>query len=158
MEYVLLPIEHKLVERIFSGEKKCEFRKPNIKKFKDKKITKIYIYQKSKTKGLSGQIVGSFEIESIHNDTPEKIWKKCKHCGGVSEKEFYKYYDKYKGLPGKNAYAIKIRNIQRCKGPIDPKSIDINFNIPQSFCYISRDHKEDSVRKLFRYISRCKTC
>ena len=65
---VLLSINPEYVEKIFSGEKKYEFRR-NI--FKRKNIKSIIIYSTSPVK----KVVGEFYIEEIIEDLPEKLWE-----------------------------------------------------------------------------------
>ena len=61
---VLLSIKPEYVEKIFSKEKKYEFRKSI---FKNPNIKSIIIYSSSPVK----KVVGEFEIENIIQDTPK---------------------------------------------------------------------------------------
>ena len=79
---VLLSIKPKYCERIKEGNKKYEFRKVIFKK----EISKVYIYSSSPVK----KIIGSFEIGSILDGTPQWLWEKCNGSSGLSESEFFK--------------------------------------------------------------------
>jgi len=121
---VLLSIKPKYVEKIFSGEKKYEFRR---KIFRRRDINRIYIYSNSNVK----KIVGSFEVKRIISDKPENIWGICHRYGGISKNEFFKYF-----LGAKKGFAIEIKNVHKFYEPIDPYSAIENFTPPQSFYYI----------------------
>lgn len=121
---VILSIKPEFVEKIFSGEKKYEYRKVLFKQ----KVDTVYIYA---SRPIS-KIVGEFKIEEIICDTPENIWKQTKCKSGVSKKFFDKYYK------GKDkAVALKIREYKEYKEGINSESIVPNFKVPQSFIYVS---------------------
>jgi len=121
---VLLSIKPEYVEKIFSGEKKFEYRKSI---FLDKSVKNIVVYSTMPV----GRIVGEFTVEKILLDSPESIWDKTKDDSGVQEQFFYKYFN-----GRRNAYAIKIANPRLYKKPINPKEKDRSFMPPQSFRYI----------------------
>ncbi len=124
---VLLSIKPKYVEEIKKGRKKYEFRKSFCNKKNFDKIEKIYIYSSSPVK----KIVAKFLLNIIIEDHPTVLWEKYKDVSGIGEAEFFKYFNqKEKGL------AIEISNLKFFKNPIDPKSIFLNFNAPQSFRYV----------------------
>lgn len=121
---VILSIKPEFVEKIFSGEKKYEYRKVLFKQ----KVDTVYIYASRPI----CKIVGEFKIAEILCDTPEDIWKQTKCKSGVSKKFFDKYYK------GKDkAVALKIRECKEYKEGINPESIVPNFKVPQSFIYVS---------------------
>ncbi len=126
---VLLSINPPYAEAILKGEKKYEFRRTI---FKRRGIEKIYLYVNSKVK----KIVGSFEIDGVIKGTPEEIWEKCHDSGGISKEDFFKYFE-----GSEDAYAIKIKNVERFPEPIDPYTNNIfkNFTAPQSFYYLRHD-------------------
>ncbi len=124
---VLLSIEPKYAEAVFSGIKKYEFRRTI---FKRKDIDRVYLYSNSTVK----KIVGSFEVGIILDGTPQEIWKKCHKYGGISEEDFFKYF-----AGARKAFAIEIKNAQRFSEPIDPYSTFVKFTPPQSFYYLTYD-------------------
>ncbi|MBQ9202253.1 MAG: ASCH domain-containing protein [Bacteroidales bacterium] len=115
------------MEKIFSGEKKFEYRKriPTD-------IRTIIVYATVPIK----QIVAFIEVENVLQDTPMNIWKQTKEWSGLTYK-FYKSYYKGKSV----AYAIKFKNVYRLE---NPKSISIFKDVksaPQSYVYIRESNK-----------------
>lgn len=120
---VILSIKPEFVEKIFSGEKKYEYRKILFKQ----KVDTVYIYA---SRPIS-KIVGDFKIEEIICDKPENIWQSTKRQSGITKKFFDKYYK------GKNkAVALKIKDCEEYEVAINPESLVPNFKVPQSFIYI----------------------
>ncbi len=121
---VLLSVKPKYAEKIVEGKKKYEFRKAIFKK---QDIEKVYIYSSSPV----SKIVAAFEIEKILKDSPKKIWALCQKYAGISEKDFFNYFEN-----SKMAFAIEIGFVDSYKKHIDPFEIIENFKPPQSFYYL----------------------
>ncbi|MBD2105530.1 hypothetical protein [Nodosilinea sp. FACHB-13] len=120
---VLLSIKPEFAERIFSGEKKYEFRKTL---FKSSSVKKIVVYASSPVK----KIIGEFEIDCILSLKVDELWlKTCQHSG--ISKDFYDYYFDGKCI----GHAIKIKNTVRYFKPKDLISYNLHF-APQSFIYL----------------------
>ena len=119
---ILLSIKPQYTKKIFSGEKKFEFRKQKPK-FPP---TIIYIYESYPTK----LIVGKFIVKRILSDTPQNIWEKCKDHGGINKDEFFKYCDKKELI-----FAYEIGKIIKFSNPVDPMTYDSGFKAPQDFIY-----------------------
>lgn len=121
---VLLSIKPEYVEKIFSKEKKYEFRKSI---FKNPSIKSIIVYSSSPVK----KVIGEFEIEEIIEDTPKNLWNLAPKNTGISEEKFYKYFEnKEKG------YAIKIGKLIKYQSAKNLKDFSIK-TAPQSFVYVS---------------------
>ncbi len=121
---VLLSIKPEYAEKIFSGEKKYEFRKTI---FKNQLIQTVVVYATMPV----GKIVGEFEIKQIHRDEPKKIWKKTKKYSGIDKSFFNEYYQ------GKNyAIAIEVDKPRLYDKPVNPKEQNESFVAPQSFKYL----------------------
>ncbi len=120
---VLLSIKPKFAERIFNGSKKYEFRKVI---FKNPKIKTIVVYASSPVQ----RVIGEFDIETILQDTPKRLWRETREQAGVSEEFFFDYFSKRN-----NGFAIKVKRTRRYK---KPRCLRTSYNItpPQSFCYI----------------------
>lgn len=72
-----------------------------------------------------------FEVKQIISDTPENLWARFRKSAGISESEFFAYYD------GRSTgYAISIKNLTVLKRPIDPYKHFKKFTPPQSFMYV----------------------
>lgn len=63
-----MSIKPEFVKKIFSGEKKFEYRKTI---FKNPNVDTVVVY----TTKPCGKVVGEFAINKILCDNPEKIWK-----------------------------------------------------------------------------------
>lgn len=120
---VLLSIKPEYVEKIFSGEKKYEFRKSI---FKDKNVKSVIIYSTSPIK----KIVGEFEIEKIIEENPEKLWSLSPENTGISKEKFFKYFENRE-----KGYAIKIGKLTKYNQPKTLQDFSIKI-APQSFVYI----------------------
>lgn len=120
----LLSIKPYFAEKIFSGEKKVEFRKAVFKQ----SITTVLLYATMPV----GKVVGQFEIETILCDKPAKLWIVTKDVAGISSDIFNKYFY------GRDiAYGIKIKHVIQYPIPFDPYLRFPNFSPPQSFRYIA---------------------
>ncbi len=121
---ILLSIKPEFSKKIFSGEKKFEFRRQ-----KPKKDTKfVIVYESSPSKC----IVGYFFVEMIHSGSPEEIWKECKNYGGIEEDKFFLYCRGKKVI-----HALEIGETFKLDKPVDPYGIDSYFTPPQNFYYIN---------------------
>jgi len=120
---VIISIKPRYVEKILNKEKIYEFRKIV---FKENNIRNIYIYASSPIK----KIVAICEFEKIIEGTPEEVWEVCKDYAGISEQEFFSYFNNRE-----KAYSIKLKNIQKLESGFDPYKLIKNFRPPQSFMY-----------------------
>lgn len=120
---ILLSIKPEYAYKIFSGEKKFEYRKIIFKK----NIKSVLVYA---TKPV-GKIIGEFEIEDIIKGNPEQIWELTKEYSGIEKEKFNNYF-----LNKKNSFAIKIKNPKIYKKVKTLRDYNIN-SAPQSFCYIN---------------------
>lgn len=120
----LLSIKPEYVEKIFSGEKKFEYRKCV---FSNKKVKTILIYATMPV----GKVVGEFEMDGILSASPLEIWNKTKDFSGISEVFFNQYFkDK------NTAHAIQISKIKIYKNAKRLNEVVLNNVAPQSFCYV----------------------
>lgn len=122
---VLMSIKPEFVEKIFSGEKKFEYRKAI---FMNPEVDTIVIYS---TKPC-GKVVGEFSINKILCNSPETIWKDTREFSGIS-KEFFDEYFKNK----EKAYAIEIAEVVQYEYPVSLQEFDKKIKAaPQSFQYL----------------------
>lgn len=122
---VLLSIKPEYAERIFTGEKKYEYRRSL---FKRENISTVVVYV---TKPV-GKVIGEFEIDSVLKDSPYSIWEKTKLYAGIDEDAYIEYFSERE-----IGFAIGIKRIKLYKKPLD--LVELNPNIkypPQSFMYI----------------------
>lgn len=120
----LLSIKPEFVEKIFSGEKRFEFRKSVFRQ----NISYVIVYASSPI----CRIVGEFEVEDVLQAPPRQLWQKTKDAAGVSKSFFFNYFS-----GKKYAVAIKIGKLKRYEKPIDPyREFGDRFTPPQSFRYV----------------------
>lgn len=122
----ILSIKPQFVKEIASGKKKYEFRKKGFKK----PVQKVYVYATTPV----CKIIGEFELGSVLEGNPNKIWALTNQMSGITEDYFKEYYYN-KDI----AYALEIKSFKPYKEPINPYSALRNFTPPQSFCYVSKD-------------------
>ena len=119
----ILSIKTKYVEKILKGEKKYEFRKNSFRK----DVEEVFVYA---TKPV-GKIVCKFYVGDIIVDRPEELWKYFKEFSGLTEDEFFTYFQgRDKGV------AIEIKDVERFGEPKNPEDLFSKFIPPQSWKYI----------------------
>jgi predicted transcriptional regulator len=126
----LLSIKPEYADKIFTGEKRFEYRKAIFKR----RVSKIVVYS---TKPV-GMIIGEFLVEDILEDDPKELWLRTKESSGVCEEFYYEYF---KGRS--KGYAIKVGKISLYDKPYDPNIICDPFTAPQSFRYLDQPIIED---------------
>ncbi len=119
----LLSIKPEYVKKIFSGEKRFEFRKCSFAQ----KISKVIVYATSPV----CRIVGEFDVDCILKDTPAALWTQTKDSAGISEDFFFQYFE-----GRKCAVAIQIKSTRLYEKEINPYIEWDRFFPPQSFRYI----------------------
>lgn len=120
---VLLSIKPEFAEKIFSGEKKFEFRRSI---FKDKSIKTVLVYASAPVQ----KVIGQFEIEQIVCQDLETLWTTTRDAAGITYEYFASYFQgKHKG------FAIQIKSHRRFK-PAQCIKKDFNLIPPQSFVYV----------------------
>lgn len=120
---VLLSIKPEFAEKIFSGEKKYEFRKTV---FKNQGIRRIVVYASAPI----SRVIGEFEIGEILTDEIPSLWKTTKAFSGITKKYFLKYFS---GL--ERGHAIEVKKVTRYSRPIVLKT-RYGIKPPQSFAYV----------------------
>lgn len=122
MKKVLFSIKPEFVEKIFSGEKRFEYRKSRCKR----EVDRIVIYCTSPC----GKVVGEIEINRVLVGSPRKIWENTKKYSGISESFFNKYF-MHKNI----AVAYELGRVTRYK---EPKTLsEYSLKVPpQSYVYI----------------------
>ena len=124
MQTILLPIQKKYCEKIFSGQKFYEFRKS----VPSKNIEKIIVYE---SRGC-GMAIGELLIKGIISGSIEEIWQLTKNKAGIEYSEFIKYF--------KSCEVAFVYSILSYVKYNKPKSID-QYNLsraPQNFVWIER--------------------
>ena len=131
---VLLSIKPRFADAIFSGRKKYEYRRSFTRKAG---VQTVFVYSSREV----GKLTGFFNVAEVIREKPESLWSMSSKHAGISEKEFYDYFN---GCS--LGYAIKIRDCKRFKEPLDPYEIIPGFTPPQSFRYL----EESACRMMTR--------
>ncbi|BFT76143.1 ASCH domain-containing protein [Paenibacillus sp. P36] len=121
---VLLSIKPEYADKIFTGEKKYEYRKSIFKKGN---VESILVYS---TRPV-GKIIGEIFFDEIIVDDPRNIWINTCAVSGISQSSFQEYFS-----GRESGYAIKINKAVLFKKPIELIEIINSGKAPQSFCYI----------------------
>jgi predicted transcriptional regulator len=120
---ILLSIKPDYVEKIFSGDKKYEFRT----RISKEPIDKIYIYATTPVK----KVVGEAVVEATISASPTAIWEQTKSAAGITRRFFRKYFH-----GKKHAYAYKLGKVIEYKQPLDLQTLGLS-QAPQSFVYLN---------------------
>ena len=82
---LLLSIQSKYAEMIFSGEKRVELRsiRPRLEKGD---VVFVYVPSPKKT------LIGAFEVENVVEGMPQYLWEDVKKDAGLTLEEFRNYY------------------------------------------------------------------
>ena len=125
---ILLSIKPEYAEKIFSGEKRFEFRKAI---FRNRAVKVVVVYATQPV----GKVVGEFEIEAVLEAHPRVIWSKTKRFSGITRSFFDEYFS------GRDrAYAIKVSKAERYTLPLDLNSVVPSCHAPQFFRYLPADN------------------
>jgi len=121
---LLLSIDEKFANQIYSGEKPYEFRKLCL----PENFSSVYLMENE-----SQKITGKFEVEKIHKETISQLWEKFGK--GISEYErFHNYYGDWDvGI------AIEIGKIKVFDDGISIEKLnnsDINWSANEDFDFV----------------------
>ena len=121
MKIAIISIKGEYVEKIFSGEKKWEFRKNRIW------ADKFLIYETAPTK----KIVGEFYPRWVGEGTPEVIYAEtCLDGAGIGYDKYFEYFNGQK-----TAFAYEITKLKKYDIPLELSAFGLK-RPPQSFCYL----------------------
>ena len=123
MSVILMSIKPEYVDKIFSGEKKYEYRKRMCKE----KIDTIIVYSSS----LIQKVVGELKIKQVLYDKKSIIWDKTNRYGGITKTKYDKYYENCD-----YAVAYEIEKAVLYNKPKDLKDYNVR-TAPQSYVYIT---------------------
>ena len=133
MSIILMSIKPEYVDKIFSGEKKYEYRKRLCKE----KIDTIIVYSSSPIQ----KVVGELKIKQVLYDKKNVIWNKTNKYGGITKIKYDNYYENCGYVV---AYEIE-------KAILYEKQKDLkDFNVrtaPQSYVYITNKGVDPNERK-----------
>jgi predicted transcriptional regulator len=82
-----MSIKRRYVDMIMDGAKRVEFRKTLL----PSGVDTVVLYVTSPTK----RVVGQFSVAKQRIDSPPDLWDAYEMIAGVTENEFYDYFDGY---------------------------------------------------------------
>lgn len=121
---VLLSIKPEYAQKIFSGDKRYEFRK-NM--FKRSGVKKVIVYATMPI----GKVIGEFAIDGVIEGHPELVWSETSDYAGITKKFFSEYFD-----GRKKAFAIKVGSINLYETPYPLSDLGEDVCAPQSYRYL----------------------
>ena len=121
---VMLSIKPEYAERIFSGQKRYEYRRVLFKK---PNISKVVVYESAPT----SKVVGEFEVSGILSAPPDQLWQTTRNHSGIDKAFFFTYF-----ADCEMAYAIKVKNPVRYQKALDLRQEFALSMPPQSFAYL----------------------
>lgn len=119
---VLMSIKPEYVRRIFSGEKKYEFRRKLFRR----DVNAVVVYATLPV----GKVYGEFRIAGIIKGAPLYIWRKCCRSAGISKKDFLAYF---KGSNSAYALVVGAYTEYRRKTSV---AVKYHRRPPQSYVYV----------------------
>lgn len=122
MSIILLSIKPEYVKKIFSGEKKYEFRKH----LPQEPVDRIIVYSTDPEQ----KVVGEMVVTGTLKMSPTRLWEQTKHSAGISREKYRKYF---KGC--KYALAYQLGETTLYESPKELLDYGIS-QAPQSFVYI----------------------
>lgn len=119
---IILPIRKQYSDLIFSGKKKCEYRKrlPKLN------VRKVFVYE---ARGC-GMIIGEIIVKEILKMHPTDLWEQTKGLGCVDITTYTQYFSNTK-----IAHAILINEIIRYDKPKSLKEFGLS-HAPQSYIWV----------------------
>ncbi len=108
---------------ILRGEKRVEFRKRQLAA----DVRVVLIYATTPVKG----VIGAFEIESTHVDSPAQIWQAFGAEGCIERLAFDAYY-----AHSETAVALRFRATWKFDEVLRLNTIREALTVPQSFTYL----------------------
>lgn len=120
---VLLSIKPEFATRIFSGEKRFEFRRSLFKR----PVNRVVVYASAPV----SMVIGEFEVEELLYEKLGPLWHKTHEHAGISEEHFYGYFSQCE-----SGYAIKVCNPQSYPEPRPLREV-YDSRPPQSFAYLA---------------------
>lgn len=119
---ILISIQPRYVEQIFSGQKKFEYRRQIF----TKPVNKMIIYETSPT----SKVVGEVSILGVLQGAVADIWMETRLFGGIDKESYFQYFK------GKDtAYAIQLGQVVKYH-PVKSLQEYGVLHAPQSFVYL----------------------
>ncbi|MGF6762335.1 putative transcriptional regulator [Paraburkholderia sp. GAS33] len=129
-EHVLISLEKRHADNIFSGRKHVELRR---RPMNVKAGTVVWIYVKLPV----GRVVGCARVSAAHSLAPSTLWKRFAGVCCITRQEFFDYFD---GIS--KGFALGLQDPQRLSGAVslmELREASAGFQPPQFFIRLSPD-------------------
>ena len=120
---IILRIDLEYANAILDGTKTVEFRR---NKFMHP-VDRILLYCASPIQ----QIIGSFQVGKIVEDTPENLWLQFKRIGGIDQASFFDYF---KNL--ETGFALEVKSYEKFEEGINLADYFENFCAAKTYLYL----------------------
>ena len=124
MKKILLSIKPEFAEKIFSGEKRFEFRRVI---FRSPSVEKVVVYASSPVQ----KVIGEFDIRRVLTLKKAELWKRTRKHSGIGKSYFDEYFEDLT-----TGHAIEISSPVRYQKPLKLQSVCESNRPPQSFFYL----------------------
>jgi len=118
-----LSIKPEYAERIFSGQKKYEFRRAI---FKNRNVTHVVVYASAPIR----KVIGEFQVINIIHDDVRALWDETGSAAGIPMSKFFDYF-----FNRDEGYAIEIGKAQKYEHSFSLEEV-YGLTPPQSFVYL----------------------
>lgn len=120
---IILPIDSVYANAILDGTKTVEFRR---NKFTNP-VDRILLYCASPVQ----QILGSFQVGKIVEDTPENLWTRFNKVGGIDQASFFEYFKN-----SETGFAIEVESYEKFEKGISLADYFENFCAAKTYLYL----------------------
>lgn len=125
---LLLSIQPRYAEKIFSGNKSVELRRVRPRVGAG---DLVLVYVSTPVKAL----LGAFKVKSVISAEPTRLWRLIGRESGISKIEFLKYF-----VGAETGYGIRLKEAWHLSAPIELATLRkawSRFRPPQSYQYLS---------------------
>ncbi len=123
---IILPIDLVYANAILSGTKTVEFRR---NKFMHP-VDRILLYCAFPIQ----QIIGSFQVGKIVEDTPENLWLQFNRVGGIVQAYFFEYFKN-----SETGFAIEVESYEKFEEGINLADYFDNFCAAKTYLYLEEN-------------------
>lgn len=124
---ILLAVRPQYAKKIFAGTKKVELRRVRPKQISKGDLVLIYVSSPVQS------LAGAFKVDEVIEEPLLKLWDLVHDKAGVTQEEFYKYYE---GV--QTGIGIFFNEVWSLREPIKIQTLQdqgIDFQPPQGFRY-----------------------
>lgn len=122
----LFSIRPAYAQAILDGTKHVEFRRTPL----SPEVAHVVVYSTSPVQ----QVVGTFDVEGVDNDSPAVLWDRYAHVGGITRDAYDAYF-----TGCESAYAIRVRRPVPLATPLSLGRVRPGLRPPQSFQYLDEE-------------------